>query len=152
MSNEEMKTTHRKFAVDLFNKTWDLLEKEDRSQMETDHMIHCAHASRYHWEFAGDALNIARGEWMISHVYAILWRAEPCLYHAIRCLEVTLQNEIKDFDLAFAYEAMARGYNIAGNEVETEKYFLLAKVAASKIKDTKDRDYFLSQLKTIHPL
>ena len=152
MIDESLIQTHKKFAIDLFNQTWDLLEKADRSQMETDRMIHSAHASRYHWEFAGDIINIQRGEWMISHVYAALRRVESCLYHANRCLEITLENDIKDFDLAFAYEAMARGFDIAGNEVETAKYLTHAKQAVDQIKDAGDRKYFLSQLESIHQI
>lgn len=152
MMDERVKQNHKQFAVELFNQTWDLLEKADRSQMDTDRMIHSAHASRYHWEFAGDILNIQRGEWMISHVYAALKRVEPCLYHANRCLEITLENDIKDFDLAFAYEAMARGFDIAGNEVETAKYLSHAKQAAALIKNADDRNYFLSQLRSIHEM
>lgn len=150
MSSSEKQTIHKEFAINLFNETWELIEKENRSQKDVDHMIHAAHASRYHWQIAGNALNIARGEWLISHVYAMLNRVEPCLYHADRCLQITLENDIRDFDLAFAYEAMARACDLAGDEVNTAKYIELAKEAAAKIKDQKDREYFLSQLATIH--
>lgn len=152
MSSSDEQTIHKKFAIDLFNQTRDLIEKEERSQEEVDRMINAAHASRYHWEVAGNALNIARGEWLISRVYASLNRVEPCLYHADRCLQINLNNDIKDFDLAFAYEAMARGCDLAGDEVNTAKYVELAKEAAKKIKDSKDREYFLSQLATIHQI
>lgn len=142
---------HKYFAVNCFNQTWDLIEKEDRSQEETDQMIHAAHASRYHWEFVGDAINLARGEWLISRVYAVLKRVEPCLYHADRCLQITLSNDLKDFDLAFAYEAMARACDLAGDEVETTKYVTLAKDAGADIVDEDDRKYFFNELKTIQP-
>jgi hypothetical protein len=45
--------THKKFAVDLFNLTWDLLDKPERSADEDDKMIHAAHASRFHWGEVG---------------------------------------------------------------------------------------------------
>ena len=47
--NAQAHDLHKKFAVELFNRTWDLLDKEDRTQEEADTMIHAAHASRYHW-------------------------------------------------------------------------------------------------------
>ena len=152
MPTADEKAIHKKFAINLFNQTWDLIEKEERTQQETDRMIHYAHASRYHWEIAGTPLNIARGEWQVSHVYAILNRVEPCLYHANRCLQITIENDLQDFDLAFAYEAMARACDLEGDEVETAKYVELAKEAATKIKDPEDRKYFLSQLDTIHQI
>jgi hypothetical protein len=147
----EKHESHKHFAVNCFNQTWDLIEKEDRSQKETDRMIHTAHASRYHWEFVGEAVNLARGEWLISRVYALLKRIEPCLYHADRCMKITLSNNLKDFDLAFAYEAMGRACDLAGDVVETTKYITLAKDVGADIADENDRKYFFSELKSIQP-
>jgi hypothetical protein len=149
MPGQKQPDIHRKLAVDLFNMTWDLMEKSDRSQAETDRMIHAAHASRYHWEVIGQPVNLARGEWQVSRVYAILQRAEPCLYHAKRCLQITLEHDLKDFDLAFAYEAMARAYSLAGEKTEKDKYLALAKEAGQAIKEKGDRDYFMAELATI---
>jgi len=145
----EEKERHRQYAVELFNLTWDLIDKQDRNQEENDRMINAAHASRYHWEIAGEAVNIARGEWQISRVYALLQRVEPCLYHAHRCLDVTLENDLKDFDLAFAYEAMARAFHLTVDDTDTAKYFSLAENAGNQIQDQGDRDYFFSELLTI---
>jgi hypothetical protein len=145
----EMNEIHKKLAIQTFNQTWDLIEKMDRSQQEVDRMIHSAHTSRYHWEIVGEPVNLARGEWQISRVYAILERAEPCLYHARRCLDITLENEMQDFDLAFAYEAMARACHLAGDKSETDKYIAFAKEAGKQIKKPGDRKYFFSELKSI---
>jgi hypothetical protein len=80
--------THRQLGVDLYNSTSTLLEKPDRSALETDEMIHRAHASRWHWGKVGTEVNLARGEWLCSRVYAVLGRAEPALWHARRCVEI----------------------------------------------------------------
>lgn len=93
---------HKQFAVNLFNHTWDLLEKKDRTEDEIDEMIHSAHASRYHWGQIGTPINFERGEWQISRVYSVLNKAEPALYHAKRCLDICEKNSIADFDLAIA--------------------------------------------------
>jgi hypothetical protein len=145
------KDWHKKFAIDTFNLTWDLMETKDKGQDEVDQMINAAHTSRYHWGLIGDATNIARGEWLISRMYATLNRAEPCLYHAERCLKITLENDLKDFDLAFAYEAMARACHIAEDEFETAKYMTLAEEAGADIQKEEDRTYFFSELHTINP-
>lgn len=39
---------HKKFAVDLFNLVWSLLDKKNRTKEEDDKMVHAAHASRFH--------------------------------------------------------------------------------------------------------
>jgi hypothetical protein len=146
---EDKQAFHKKLGIELFNKTWDLIDKEEKTQEEIDRMIHSAHASRYHWEFLGEPVNFARGEWQISRVYALVNRAEPCLYHAKRCLQITLDNDLKDFDLGFAYEAMARAYAIAGDKEETAKYLSMAETAAEQIAKDGDREYFMSELKSI---
>jgi hypothetical protein len=140
---------HKKFAVDLFNLTWSLLDKKNRTKDEDDKMIHAAHASRFHWGEIGAPLHFERGEWQISRAYSVLKRSEPALYHAKRCLEICKENNIRDFDIAFAYEAMARACAIAGNKIECEKYTKLAREAGEQIKKKEDRDYFFSELKTI---
>lgn len=143
---------HKKFAVDLFNLTWDLLDKEERTQAEDDTMVHAAHASRYHWGQVGTPVHFARGEWQISRVYAVLSRPEPALYHAQRSLSLCTENDIGDFDLAFAYEALARAYAVAGDAVKSQEYVTLAEQASQQIEDEGNRDYFLSELKTVGEL
>lgn len=41
-------TLHRQLGIDLFNHTWELLDKPNRTRDEDDAMIHAAHASRFH--------------------------------------------------------------------------------------------------------
>jgi hypothetical protein len=140
---------HRKFAKALFNLTWDLLDKKDRTKEENDKMIHAAHASRFHWVEIGEPLQFKRGEWQISRAYSVLKRSEPALYHAQRCMEICKENNIGDFDIAFAYEAMARGNAVAQKKAECKKYLDLAKKAGEQIKKKEDRDYFMGELQTI---
>jgi hypothetical protein len=141
--------SHRKFAVELFNRTWDLLDKEDRTPEEADTMIHAAHASRFHWGEIGTPLEFARGEWQISRVYAVLNRPQAALHHAQRCLDLCQANEIGDFDLAFAYEALARAYAIASELDKSGEYIELAMQAAEQIEDAGNRGYLESELATV---
>ena len=67
------------------------------------------------------------------------------------CLQVTLDNNLKDFDLAFAYEAIARACNLSGDHAEVTNYMTLARDASTKIADPNDRKYFLSELQMIQP-
>jgi hypothetical protein len=130
----------RKLAVDLFNHVWTLLEKPDRTVAEDDAMVHAAHASRLHWGEVGTAVNLVRGEWQIARVYATLGRGEPALYHARRCLELCDGAELEEWDLPFAYEALARANLVAGNEEEARRYGGLARREGSKITDADDRE------------
>src|SRR3970040_2975415 len=80
--------TQRQLAAGLYNFTWTLLERADRTAADTDLMIHAAHASRLHWEAIGLPVNRARGEWLCARVYSVLGRGEPAVWHARRCLEI----------------------------------------------------------------
>jgi hypothetical protein len=111
-------------------------------------MIHAAHASRYHWGNVGEAAHRARGEWQVSRVYAVLGRGEPALWHARRCLELCRENGIGDWDLAFAYEAMARASRVAGDGAGRDRYLADAREAAKHIKEDEDRQLLEADLAT----
>jgi hypothetical protein len=143
------KDCHKKFAVDCFNLAWSLMEKKDRTKDEDDRMVHAAHASRFHWGEIGTPVEFERGEWQISRVYSVLKRSQPALYHAKRCLEICRENDIGDWDIAFAYEGMARACAVAGQEEESRKYIEPAQKAGEQIKEKEDRDYLPSELRTI---
>ena len=137
----------RRLAVDLFNGVWRLMETEGRTPAQDDRMLHMAHASRYHWEQVGTPVNLARGEWQCSRVYAVLGRAEPCLHHARRLLEICEEHGIGDWDLAFAHEALARGHAVAGDMTAAQEE--VARALAVDIADAEDRALLLSDLDTV---
>lgn len=149
MSAADELAIHRKLAVELFNRTWELLDEPLRNAVQTDEMIHAAHASRYHWGVVGEPVNLARGEWQVSRVYASLGRAEPALYHAQRSLDMVLAHDIADFDLAFAHEALARAHYLAGNDVESASSAERALEAGNAIADKDDREAFFNELETL---
>ena len=63
MHQEEITdATHRSLTASLFSHTRALLEKKNRTQEDDINMVHCTHASRYHWSIVGTPLNFARGE------------------------------------------------------------------------------------------
>ena len=145
MENQDEKC-HKKFAVELFNQTWQLLEAPNRGEDDNENMLQSAYASCYHWRQVGTAIHQARGEWMISHVTAVLGRSEAALHHAQRTLSLCEQNGFGDFDLAFAYEAMARALAASGNRDGFARYFALAEKAAESIAEAEDKKIFSESL------
>jgi hypothetical protein len=141
----------RMLAGQLFNETWRLAEREDRSEEDDDRMIHTAHASRYHWNQVPDAApaQLARGEWQVSRIYATLGRSEPALYHAQRVVDICQANGIGDWDLAFGYEALARASAVAGDAGAARSFTDMALAAAKSIAEDEDRDLLLADLETI---
>ena len=140
-----MTVDHRQLGVDLFNEVWRLM----RSREDDDRMIHAAHASRFHWGEAPECKpeNLARGEWQVSRAYTVAGFAEPALRHARRCLDHCEANGLGDWDLAYAYEAIARAYKTAGNDPEAAAYKKLA--AEVPIAEADDREHFAEDLATL---
>jgi hypothetical protein len=138
-------------ASQLFNETWRLMEQEERTTADDDRMVHAAHASRYHWGQVATVTpaQLARGEWQISRVYTLLGRAEPAVHHAGRVLDLCRENGIGDWDLAFAYEALARAHAVAGNAVRAREYTDQALAAAEDIAEAEERELVLADLETI---
>lgn len=133
----------------LFNATWKLLLKDRRTRADKDAMVHMAHASRYHWSVVGGPKEAAIGEWQISHVYAVLGRPEPALHHAQRSLEICESGEVGDFPLAYAYEALARAFALAGKARLRDACMKLAKAAGERIQEDEHRDLFFKDLRTV---
>jgi hypothetical protein len=136
---------HRRLGVDLFNEVWRLMESRD----EDDRMIHAVHASRYHWGEAPECKpeNLARGEWQVSRVYTVLGLSEPALRHARRCLDICEAHGLGDWDLAYAYEAVARAYKTAGVAPEAAAYTKLA--SEVPIAEDDDREQLAKDLATL---
>lgn len=140
----------RALAVLLFNRAWELMERPARTAAEDDELLHCAHASRYHWIAAGTTINAVRGEWQCSRVYTVLGRAEPALHHARRCLElVRAADDAEDWDEPFAHEALARAYSSAGDAEAARRELELARAGAERVADEDDRELLVAALQTI---
>jgi hypothetical protein len=141
--------TERAVGAWCFNRAWALMELESRTPEQDDELLHCAHASAHHWGNVGEPVNFARAEWQCSRVYSVLGRPEPALWHARRCLAICEEHGIGDFDLAFAYEALARAHRVAGAREESRRYLGLAREASHAIAEAEDRELLVADLATV---
>lgn len=139
----------RQLGVDLFNEVWRLMETRE----DDERMLHAAHASAYHWSEAPECepKNRARSEWQLSRVYTVLGRGEPALHHARRCLEICEEHpeNIEDWDLPFAYEALARAHRVAGMNEEAAGYKQKAQELGEEISDPEDREHLDEALASV---
>jgi proteasome assembly chaperone (PAC2) family protein len=118
VSQTEYKKTHKENAIACFNAVWELLEKKERTVLEDDKMINLAHASFYHWTNVEDhtPTNISVGYWQLSRVYSVLEIGERALCYASKCLDVSIDNNLEPFYVAYAHEAKARAYSVLNNQ------------------------------------
>jgi len=139
---------HEKLAKEINGEVWSLLDKPDRTVEEDERLILAAHASAYHWLHVGTAVHRQRGEWMLAHVHTVLSRESPARHHARRCLALTetFAAEMKDFDVAYAYEAVARAEALGEDTEPARRYLQLAETQGARIADEEDRTIFLADL------
>jgi hypothetical protein len=136
---------HLHFAKKINGKVWELLGQDRRTKAENDEMLYAAHACTYHWLQVGTPVHQQRGEWLISHVYVALGNSLQALIHAESCFELTNAHngEMKDFDVAYAYEGLARANALAGKVEEAKNWYAMAQRAGKAIVDEEDRDIFM---------
>ena len=145
----DVSKAHRYFSADCFNKAWELIEKTNRTLAEDEQMIRLNQVSLWHWTQRDDCkgTNMSIGYWQASRIHAILGRAEEARRYGQLCLEHSQQES--PFFLAYAYEALARAENAAGNRTMATQYRAEALRLAENVVDSEDRDQILNDLKTI---
>jgi hypothetical protein len=132
---------HRSLAASLFNLTWDLMEKQQRSADEDRLMVHAAHASRFHWQAAGSPVHWARGEWQISRVYWMLGRANAAQEAAQVSLDLCQAYDLGPFDTAFAHEALARTMALQGRDDDKTRHVVMGRRLAALLPAGDDRKW-----------
>lgn len=127
---------HRRNGVECNNAVYGFLDRTDRTADDDARMLHTAHASAYHWGFAGGPEHQVRAEYLLGRVYAYLGRAEPALFHAGRALSLCDAAGLADFDRWFVHEGMARALACAGRLDEATTH--LATARATPVADPED--------------
>ena len=142
---------HKYFSANCFNKAWDLIDKEQRTQEEDEQMIRLSLASHYHWTQRPDYSNAGAsiGYWQTSRIYAILGQAQNAMRYGQLCLEASQGDDIEPFFLGYAYEALARAAAVAGNHQAMNTYLDNARAAANEVEKDDNRKMLLDDLSTI---
>jgi hypothetical protein len=92
--------------------------------------------------------NRQRGEWLMARVHTVLGETAPALQHARRSLELSeaYRDQMKDFDIAYAYEGMARANALGGDRATARQYLEKAEAAGRAIADPEDKEIFMGDL------
>ena len=143
--SKKVDETHKKFAKQCFNSTWDYLDKASLTPEEELKMLNLAHASRFHWSVVGTPNNNAVGDWQVSRVYAKLNEGKVSLKYAQSCLQLTLDNKIEELYLS-AYEGIARAYAVLKDFQKAKMFILKAEEELKKVSDKEDREIYEPQI------
>jgi hypothetical protein len=148
-SSDDANAWHRTFAAAAFNRSWDLIDKPDRSSEDDAELLAAVFASRYHWEPIGNDENKAVGDWQIAHAASHLNLPQIAMTYATFALERTQASERSDWLLASCYEGVARAHAVAGDTAERDRFIALARAVLDTIDDPEDRELIESQISTI---
>lgn len=141
----------RTLAVRLFNQTWDLLDRADRSAADDRLLLAGALASRLHWEGVGNDENYAVGDWLVAHVAARLGYGELALDFATAAHDrvTAAGDEVPRWLLASTQEGLARAHAAAGHPQERDRFGAAARKTLTEVDDAEDRELIESQLATV---
>lgn len=142
---------HREIAVATFNRTWDLLEAASRTREDDAELLTAAFTSRYHWEKAGTAENLAIADNQVARVAAALGHGALAVEYATAALARTQTEGWTDWRLASALEVCARAHAADGNAARREEFYRRAEAAVAAIEDPDDRAVVEDQLRTVPP-
>lgn len=140
----DVAAAHRWFAVEFNNRGWDLLEAAERTDPQTDEMLHAAHAAWLHWSHAGSVLNRQRAECLLASAYAAAGLAEPAMRYGRGCVELSQQpdSEQTAFDRATAHACLARALSLGGRTEEAAQQYRRAALAAEGLTDAGEREVY----------
>ena len=144
---------HRRIGVDLNNSTWTTLAAgglpPGASADDYDRLLYGAYASLFHWMNVTEATvaNRVRGEHLVSRAATATGRFVAALAHGMRCLELCVENpdDVEDWDVAFAYEAIARALAGLGKLRDARRQHRVAADRGAAIVDEEDRKVFLGE-------
>ena len=141
-----MTLDHRQLGVDLFNRTWTLLERDDRSPDDDDELIDAAHASAHHWRYAEGVRpeNRAAAGALTASTRSAGRTSRRVTRSAARPLR---RARPRGLGPRVAYEALARAHKLAGDEAECARNVELARAVA--IADDEDREHLEESLATL---
>jgi uncharacterized protein YndB with AHSA1/START domain len=70
--------------------------------------LRAAFAAAHHWYAGGEPINLQRAEWLLAHVHTLAGHVDEAARYARRCRALTDEQELTDFDRAYALLAQAR--------------------------------------------
>ena len=145
-TEEETASWHRTMASRAFNRTWELLDRNELTRVEQEQMLAVTFAQRHHWYQVGTARNHAIADWQVSRVAAVLGYADLARRFGEISLETAIENDLDPFVIGFAHEAIARAAADV-DDVETfTEHLEAARALLADIEDDEDRELLAADL------
>lgn len=140
---------NRYFSVTCFNRTWDLIDKPDRTPADDEQMLLRTYASFWHWTQRPDCTprNLSVGYWQLARVHALLNQPELSRHYG----ELSLKHAAGEapFFIGYAHEALARAERAAGDQMRCDHHLAEARNFAKQVTDAEDRELLVKDLEAL---
>lgn len=138
----------RSLAIAGNNMASSLEEKIDRTDAETELMIHAAHLARIHWEMVGTWKEVERAEYRLGKTYLKAQRFDKALHHAEKCLSIVSENNDEALESFFAYEVLTLIHKSLKNQMGVESSLNGMRIAFDRLS-SDDQSWCREILETI---
>lgn len=140
---------HRQMAVELFNRTWALLDEPNRTPAQDREMLGAALGSHYHWSLVGGEQNFAIGDWQVARVLVTLGETGLAQQFADLSLRRAVDNNLGPFMVGCGHEVLARVAAAKGDVEARDNHLARADDLLSVIEDEEERDVLKADLDSI---
>lgn len=140
---------HRHFAVEMYNASWDLLGRTDRSPDDDAALMAAAFGSAAHWDHIGTDENRAIGDHQIAKAAGAVGLPDVAVVYARRALDRVERGGLPDWLLAAAHEGMARACAVAGDAEGRAHWIEQCTRTLAAVTDPDDRAVVADQLRTV---
>jgi urease accessory protein UreF len=125
-SPEEIAEWHRWFGIECNNLAWKLASSTIRTAVETDEMLHAAHAAALHWNAIGTELNRTRAAMLLGHVHALVGDGVRATRYAQAAYDYVTSHKSDDWEIAFAHAILANAAAASGDAALHAKHYAVA--------------------------
>ena len=146
---DEIAKWHRFFAVECNNRGWNLVENERRGPGEDIEMLHCAHASAFHWGKVGTASNVAKSELLLAFVHAMLGYGAQASRYAQRSLDFVMAHSAAEWELAFAHAAVSFAAAVQNDAEAHLSHYNRARKIGDGLSSAEEREIFLATFRNV---
>ncbi|MGB6421836.1 MAG: hypothetical protein WBF05_08350, partial [Anaerolineales bacterium] len=128
----------------------DLIDQSSRTPEEDEEMIRLSLASAWHWKQRDDCTqkNLSISFWQTSRIYSVLGQVDNARRYARLCLDASQGEDVAQFYLGYAYEAMARAESLFG-DTQVEQYLEKARNIAAAMPDSDEKQMLQDDLAAI---
>jgi hypothetical protein len=148
-SELDLKSWHRRFAVDANNRAWALAEQTTLSDAERTELLHAAHASAHHWSKIATGKEVARADLLLGRVHAILGHGDLAMRHASAAFEALGATGNERWEIAFAHAILAGAAAASGDHALHARRYAEAQARGNALAAPEDREIFLKTFRLI---